>query len=1021
MDFSPEWEKRIALWMDELPRYFYRPLEEMEMQGFTTMDALSPEQAARGVFAPMAAGQPWGAKWEYGWFRGSAVVPECAQGERVVLCPDVGGESLVWINGRTAGAKDKFHTAITLTRDAEPGTRYDVLIESYAGHGPRLENGAPCPPGTVTIVEPPACQVRVGHTTFGIWNEMAYQLWMDVQTLLQVRNCISKRSLRYQRIEKALRDFTLTVDFELPEEERNCSFAEGRAALASALACHNGSTAPEMFVFGQSHLDLAWLWTRAETWRKSGRTVSNQLALLDEYPEYLFFWCEPPLYLALKERYPDLYARVKEKIKTGQMTADGAMWVESDTNLPSGESLIRQILYGRRFYREELGVDSKMVWLPDCFGFSASLPQIMKGCGVQYFATQKIIRNYNGGDPFPYNIFWWEGNDGTRILSHIFKKNNAHIDPATMITRWEEDRNQQEDIDIFLYPFGYGDGGGGPTRDFVEFMRRMDDLEGVPRIRRAFPEEFFHEVEKRGGTQNRYVGELYFQNHRGTYTSQARIKKGNRKGELALREAEFWSAAASLQGAAYPAQELEKNWKKLLFGQFHDVLPGTSITRVCQEAEADFDAVRQAAERITDRSVERLTDGTEALTVFNSLNWVRTIPVALPEGWRGARDQAGNILPVRREGKRLVTLLALPACGSVVLYPADSSVERTRVSEAFVLENEHLRAELDGMGRLVGVWDQKTGHQWLSAPGNDLRLYKDISVKYEAWDIDSMYRSLPVELDQHAELTWIANDALGQTIRVRRKIGNSQMEQMISLQRGARRIEFATTIDWQEHHKLLKVDFPTDLHCDNALHELQYGYIERPTHDSRQYDKDRYEVCNHKWTALAEDGRGAAVLNDCKYGVSVREGTISLTLLRAPKVPDMYADLGEQRFTYAFTVWDGTFAQADVVRQGYELNTPVTTARGAGEIHLVELSDPNVILDEVKCAEDGSGSLILRLFQSKRTLSSCAIKLGFDVSACWRTNMLEEKIERLTVNQREIQLVVKPFEVVTLYLKSVKE
>lgn len=1017
MDFSPEWEKRIQIWIDELPRYFYRPLGEVEMQGFTTLESLPPEQAAKGSFAPMAAGCPWGAKWEYGWFRGSLTLPASAQGRRIVLRPDVGGESLVWINGRTAGAKDKFHTEIVLSPDAVPGTVYDILIESYAGHGPRLENGAPCPPGTVTIPEPPACQVRVGHTTYGVWNEAAYQLWMDAQTLFQLRNSIPDRSLRYQKVEKALRDFTLAVDFELPEEERDRSFEAGRAVLAPALACHNGSTAPEMFVFGQSHLDLAWLWTRAETWRKSGRTVSNQMALLDEYPEYRFFWCEPPLYIALKERYPDLYARVKEKFANGQMTADGAMWVESDTNLPSGESLIRQILYGRRFYREELGVDSKIVWLPDCFGFSASLPQIMKGCGVEYFATQKIIRNYNGGDPFPYNLFWWEGNGGSRILTHIFKKNNAHIDPSTMITRWNEDRNQQEDIDIFLYPFGYGDGGGGPTRDFVEFMRRMDDLEGVPRTRRAFPEEFFHEVEARGGTQNRYVGELYFQNHRGTYTSQARIKRGNRKGELALREAEFWSAAASLRGAEYPAQTLEENWKKLLFGQFHDVLPGTSITRVCEEAEADCDEVRQAAERLAGQAAGALAESSDALTVFNSLSWARTVSVALPEGWRGAADAQGNALPVRREGSRLMAQVAVPACGSAVLHPADSPAAAPREAQAFVLENEHLRAELDELGRLTAVWDKETGHQWLTAPGNDLKLYKDISVKYEAWDIDSMYRSLPVELEPHAELSWLANDALGQAVRVRRKIGNSELEQVISLRADARRIEFDTKINWREHHKLLKVDFPTDLHCDNALHEIQYGYLERPTHDSRQYDKDRYEVCNHKWTALAEDARGAAVLNDCKYGVSVRESTISLTLLRAPKVPDMYADLGEQHFTYAFTGWNCPFAASDVVRQGYELNVPALTAPGAADVQLVTLSDPNVILDEVKCAEDGSGALILRLFQSKRTRSACTITLGFDASACWKTNMIEEKCAPVPVDGREIALTVKPFEVVTLYVQ----
>lgn len=1017
MDFSPEWEQRLQIWMQELPKYFYEPLGAVSLEGFTTFSQLAPSEAVCGPFSPMPVGTEWGAAWEYGWFRGALRIPESAAGKRVVLRMDMGGEALIWINGQAAGAKDKQHTEILLAECARGGETFEILAESYAGHGPRLENGTPCPPDTVTIAPAAERQVWVNESTFGIWNEDAYQLWMDWQTLWQLRCKVDPASLRFQRIDEALRKASLTADFEREtSEERNETFRQARQCLAPALACHNGSTAPVMFTFGQSHLDLAWLWPWQETQRKSARTVSNQLALLEEYPNYRFLWCEPPLYLALKERYPALYARVRERMEQGRIFADGAVWVECDTNLPAGESLIRQILYGRRFYREELNTDSRVVWLPDCFGFSASLPQIMRGCGVKYFATQKIVRNYNGGDPFPYNIFQWEGIDGTRILTHIFKKNNAFVDPETVITRWREDRIQKEAIDCFLYPFGYGDGGGGPVRDHVEFLSRMGDLEGMPRMQISTLREFFDHIAEQG-TENRYVGELYFQCHRGTYTSQALIKRGNRKSEFALREAELWG---NLAGTLDPGC-MERLWKKTLFNQFHDVLPGASIQRVCQEARESYREVIDACSDLAKTAQKQLAPG-EGLTVWNSLSWPRTVQVVLPGGCFAAVDSSGGHLPCQTIGTAAVAKLQVPACGYTTLYPlarSDADEEQPQRERPFVLENEFLRLELDEEGRMISAVDRECQRELLAAPGNCFRLYRDTTVRYEAWDIDHSYMETEIFPETKTTVSWVTDGPLRQTLRVEKHFSRSSLIQEITLSRGQRRVEFETTVDWHEHHKLLKVAFPTTVQTDEALHEIQYGYIKRPTHRSRQYDKDRFEVVNHKYTALREENRGVAVLNDCKYGVSVQEGTIALTLLRAPKVPDMYADMGRHQFTYAFTFWNGSFLDSAVVREGYELNVPVTVSAGQGERSFLEISDHNVILDAVKAAEDGSGDLILRLYESKHASVDCTVRLSLSgYTTAWETDLAEEHPKVVPCADGVCRLRFRPFEIKTIRLRK---
>ncbi len=416
MSLSNEWNARLKHWMSKLETLFYTPLGQIEMTGFTTLQQLSAAEALKMDFTPMPAGTKWGAKWEYGWFKGTITIPEKAKGERIVLDIKTGGESVVYVDGGIRGhrrddwiiVQHHFISDLMLCKSAIPGESYELLIESYAGHGERKCDIGPVLPGTLSPYEPGTTQASVEASTFGIWNEEAYQLWMDITTLLDIRNNINPNSLRTVEIDKGLKDFTLIVDFEQPYGERVNSFKECRKRLKPLLECRNGSTTPLMKVFGHSHIDVAWLWPLAETERKCARTFSTQLAHLEEYPDYIFLQSQPHLYGMTKRLYPELYAKITEKVKEGRFIPEGGMWVEADTNITGGESLIRQFIHGKRFFREEFGVENELLWLPDVFGYSAALPQIMKGCGIKYFSTQKIFWDYNQGERFPYNYFNWQ-------------------------------------------------------------------------------------------------------------------------------------------------------------------------------------------------------------------------------------------------------------------------------------------------------------------------------------------------------------------------------------------------------------------------------------------------------------------------------------------------------------------------------------------------------------------------------------------------------------------------------------
>ena len=659
------------------------------------------------------------------------------------------------------------------------------------------------------------------------------------------------------------------------------------------------------------------------------------------------------------------------------------MWVESDTNIPSGESLIRQFVRGKRWFREELGVDSRLAWMPDTFGFSAALPQIMKNCGVPYFATQKLTRQDPEADPFPYNVFWWEGMDGSRVLSHLFKKSNAVITPGDLITRWEDDRIQQEDIDGMIYTFGYGDGGGGPTREMVETARRCRDLEGAPRCRMESPVAYF---ERQENVKNTYSGELYLAWHRGTLTSQAKTKKLLRRAETALKQAEFCLSRQMLQGRAMPEnwqEELDGLWKKLLFNQFHDVATGASIQAVHDRAVQELRQVADGCARLIAGML-----GPEGGAAFNSLSW-----------------------PVSRHGT------VIPAQGWAALPPEPAGEKatvrrcQTDRGEVYELRNRHLACRVDGQGELVSIRDAG-GREYLAGKGNRLLMFKDVNTCYDAWELGSMYENIPVELDKTAKVRVLPEDD-GAALLVERVLHDSPMTQKIFLGNDALRLDFETRIDWQERHKLLKAAFPVNTYAAQAIHEIQFGYVRRPTHRSRQHDRDQYEVCNHRYTALTDGALGAAVLNDCKYGVSVSGSEIRLTLLKAAMMPDMHADRGIQEFTYSFCPFRGDFTDSEVLHQAAALNEPPIFGTAGWDSYPVCLPDSkNIIVDTVKPADTAENALLVRIYEAMGKQTDCAFALHPNIRKIIETDMLEE-------NPRDTDpghVRFRPFEIKTFIL-----
>jgi alpha-mannosidase len=747
-----------------------------------------------------------------------------------------------------------------------------------------------------------------------------------------------------------------------------------------------GQSAHVVTAVGHAHIDTAWLWPLREARRKCARTFSTALALMEEYPDYRFACSQPAQYAWMKEHYPDIYRRIKEKVASGQWEPVGAMWVEADCNLPSGEALVRQLLHGKRFFMHEFSYETKELWLPDVFGYPGSLPQLIAEAGCEYFLTQKL--SWNDTNPPEHHTFIWEGIDGTRIFTHFPPADTYNGDFSAEQVLWSvANYKDRERCDRSLYLFGWGDGGGGPTAEMIDSAHRL----GVPMGRTA---EFFERASAEAHDLTTTHGELYFELHRGTYTSQSRTKRWNRLAQNALRHAEMWSVAA---GGDYPSTELEALWKTLLLNQFHDILPGSSIDWVYEEAERDLEHVTERANEIAAQATSAIAGSGKQLVAFNSTSHPRSELVDI--------------------GDELVRVEVPPCAWATVV------VARAREPEVYVsdhsMENELLRVEWDDRGVLTSIWDKEVGREVLSGPGNLLQLHDDNPRKWDAWDLDAEYRDSFVEVTAIEQVH--RRGGLRGQLGFGRRLGESVLFQTMSLDAGSRVLRFETFVSWQERHKMLKVAFPVTVKSPEATYEIQFGHVRRPTHEDTSQARAMFEVCAQRWADLGEHNYGVALLNDCKHGYDIHGSVMRLSLLRGPTHPDPTADLGAHRFTYALMPHPGDFREAGVIEAAEDLNAPLVTPAGsrpAGSSRsLVEIDTRQVIVEAIKRAED-SDAVVIRLYEAWGGSCRARIKTTLPAKRAWLCDLLERERTEVEVRDGELELELTPFKILTLKLED---
>ncbi|MBD3176913.1 MAG: alpha-mannosidase [Armatimonadia bacterium] len=1000
-----------------LERYYrlrFRKVAEVPVEMTETKEHFryEPGDDADVKWKAVKPGASWGDDGVTAWLRGDVRLPEECDGEKVLVRADTGGETLFIVDGETRGVFDGNHPAVCLTTKGKPGASYHLSFEAYAGHSF---------PGTQPFGSGP--QVTKNSRTFGgidlvVLRGIVGDFCADLQVLLQLAHALPQDSLRRGRITAALASVFAAVDAD-PREEDEADWTTGikaaRRIMAPLLKLTNGPTMPYAGLIGASHIDTAWLWPLAETWRKCARTFSSALSLLEQYPDMIWLQPAPCHAEVVRQEYPELFERIKESVAAGRWEPNGGMWVEPDCNMPSGEAFVRQVLVAQRWTREHFGYTGDTLWLPDVFGYSAALPQILRLGRVEFFCTTKIA--WNDTTRHPYDTFRWKGIDGTSVITH-FNAHHSWPDPESLIGQWNWMQHKDMD-DRRLCAYGYGDGGGGPMAEMLEVAKRVKDLEGCPRATHTTLSDFMCGIRDEYQAMPEWSGELYLELHRGTLTSIAGIKKGNRRSEVALREAEFLASLAKLHGGEYPAARLLEAWKKLLVNQFHDILPGSSVAEVNDEAIADFDFVCAEAAAVSGQALAALTSsaGKASVAIANSLSWRRNAAIALRGVDRNLVPEAEDVVHQRvesLEGESLLLVgnLVLPALETVVLplkrRSGDEDAQSAFKVTKNAVETPFAKVRFNNRGEIASVVDKATGREAIGAgKGNIFLMGQDIPAAWDNWDIDAdqALKMSPVGELQEREV--VADGPLQLRLRAVYKLtGRSTVTQDIVFHSTSPRIDFETQIDWHEKRKLLKVGFDLDVLADTARHEIQYGHVERPTHCNLPQDRARFEVCAHKWTDLSENGFGVALLNDCKYGVSVHGSWVGLSLIKSGVHPDDRGDEGTHTFTYSLLPHEGGFSVPTVVRPAYELNVPITSALVGEDARSIDapvlLDSGNVIIESLKWAEEGD-AFVVRLYDAGKVGGPVTLEFGVPVKTVTETNILEEDVATVKVSSRAMR------------------
>lgn len=1001
-------EDRMKTFLDELSGYIPEEAEKVSDFKYCGYKVGNDLPVIDESFKTLYEDEFWGGKAHiHAWFYKKIIIPDEMLGKDVVLKVDTQADGwnvnnpqfIAYVDGVLSQGLDTNHRELYLDNAKK---EYEVYLYAYTSNF-----DAP---------------LKLNTTLF-VYDKEVQKLYHTLRVVYETALTLSENDKIYADIKTAVTDAINLLDLRAGRTESFKKSVALSQKLVDTKLIGKKTEGTSVICIGHTHIDVAWLWTLGQTREKVLRSFSNVVALMKKYPEYKFMSSQAQLYKYLKLECPELYEEVKQLVKEGRWEAEGAMWVEADCNLSSGESLVRQILHGKRFFKEEFGVDNKVLWLPDVFGYSAALPQILKKSCVDKFVTSKI--SWNETNKMPYDSFFWHGIDGTDVYTYFltaqdkvrgeepknYSTYNADINPAQVAGSYN--RFQQKDqSDEVMITYGFGDGGGGPTKKHLDYYDVMKKgVPGIPTPKQEFAGSFLERMLKKAKADKRtphWYGELYLEYHRGTYTSMAKNKKYNRKSEFLFEKAETLSRHAELlTGKPYPADEIYDAWETILLNQFHDIIPGSSIKDVYDESWEQYEAITKTGNAIVASAEDAIAKGISTdggVLVFN------------PNGF----DISGEVM---LDGK-CVYVKNIPAKGYKVVASDDVLKENSiKVTEKSI-ENRFFKITLDKSGAFTKIYDKKNKRDVLKKGerGNVLMAYEDIPRAYDNWELSNYYKDKSWEINDVISVEPIS-DGVRAGLKIVKRFLSSTLCQKIWLYENTARIDFENDFDWKEKHIVVKAHFPVDINAQRATYDIQFGSVERPTHMNTSWDRAKFEVCAHKYADLSEYGYGVSILNDCKYGHDIHEGVISLTLLKCGTHPNPEADKCRHEFTYSLYPHAGDLYSAGTVKEAYKLNVPMTSkfiGKQKGtlpEVHsMLGVNCDNVMIETVKKAEDENATVI-RMYECFNKKTKVTLDIGFDFEKAYICDMMEENDVEIKATGRKITLELKPFEIVTLKVK----
>lgn len=980
----------------------------------------------------------WGKKDQFVWFRQTITIPSSFKDESVwyIVNPYLDrqwpwGQPQIemFVNGKCRCGLDNNHPSHLLIKKAKGNETITIYLKAYCDR--TYYNGQMTMSATLQIIRPEI-----------------YDFYKSIDLPLRACSLMNTDSDSRIQIIKALNNAMNVLD--LYEDPDSIIFKKSMNKAKEILdneLYSNDSSKPILYSIGHSHIDVAWLWTYRVTRNKATRTFATNIDLIENNPDYLFMSSQPQLYEYVKEDEPELYEKIKKAIKDNRWEVEGGMWVEADTNITGGESLVRQFLFGKRFFKEEFNKENEVLWLPDVFGYSANLPQICQKSGIKYFYTTKI--GWNEYNKFPYDTFNWRGIDGTTILTHFgcaieYKEQetdwmttyNPDTRPEFIIGAWN--RYQQKDLNkTILYDFGYGDGGGGPTQQMIDEIKLYKKgIPGCPNVMLTTVKSFFHNLENEVSCNNHlpeWSGEMYLEFHRGTYTSQALTKKNNRESEHLYHDIENLASLAMLvDNATYPQKAINASWKEILLNQFHDVLPGSSIHEVYQDTLNYYNRIFKSGKDMLNTAIDSIAKhisiDSDSIVVLNTLSYKRSPIVIIDEEISGLIDSDGSIIPCQKtyDNKTVFIAKNVPSKGYKAFKIKQNNKEFNKMNCSLKeIETNKLIVKFDDKMHIISLFDKNEKRETLpkNKIANQIIAYEDVSLKDDAWNVQAYYEEKSFLIDNVSEANVIENGPVRCVIQVKRKFKNSLFDIKIIAYKEKDMLYFDYDVDWHEHNLFVKAEYPIDVNAKNAVYDIQFSYIERPVHKNTLWDFARFECCGHKFADLSDNGYGLSIINDCKYGYNATRDTLKISLLKCSTYPDKMQDQGHHSFAYAIYPHSKNHIEANTTMLAYDFNyKPLTKhiSKNNGnlpsELSFFFTNKNNIVIETIKKAED-SDEIIVRMYESENKQTICTFNSAFSIIKAFETNLMEEEIKEININDNCIDLHFKPFEIKTISLK----